>query len=156
MFRNSVFWRILLAILLVAVLAVAGYGVYRLGYAQGYQAASLGITAGRPGLRTLPFYGGLPFYGFRPGIRFPFYFSFFVPFFWIGIFLLVFFIIRSLIQPWSSRRSSSTTGPSGPPASGSNPSDAGPYDPYHMRDKSGSSGEQPGMGGDAGSTTIPS
>jgi len=163
MFRSSQIWRILLALLLVVVLAAAGYGIYRLGYAQGYQAARLGISAGRPGLRTLPFYGGLPFYGFGPGIRFPFYFSFFVPFFWIGVFLLVFFIIRALIQPWSSHRSTNSTGPSNtgfgpssPSTPGSNPSDAGPYDPYHIRDKSGPGGEQPGMSSGPGSTPFPS
>jgi hypothetical protein len=163
MFRNIVLGRLLLALLLIIVLAAAGYGVYRLGYAQGVQDARLGITGGRPGLRTLPFYGGLPFSGFRPGIRFPFYFSFFVPFFWIGVFLLIFFVIRALIQPWSGQRSiapigPSTTsfGPSEPGAAEPNPNDAGPYDPYHMRDQQGPGGEQPGVGSGPGSTSFPS
>ncbi len=163
MFRISVFWRILLALLLVIVLAVAGYGVYRLGYAQGFQAARLGISGGRAGLRTLPFFGGLPFYGFGSGIRFPFYFSFFVPFFWIGVFLLIFFTIRALIQPWNRQRSTNSMGPSGtsfgpsgPGLTGSNPSDAGPYDPYQMRDKQAPSGDQPGMSSGPGSTPFQS
>jgi hypothetical protein len=160
MFRNNAFWRILLALLLVVALVIVGYGVYRLGYAQGYQSARVAINGGgRTGIRPLPFFGGLPYYGFGSGIRFPFYFSFFVPFFWIGVFLLIFFIIRALIRPWSGLRSASSVGPSGtginpsgPGAMGSNSADAGPYDPYHMRDNQGSNVDQPVTSGGPGPT----
>ncbi len=153
MFRNGILWRIILAIILVALLAIVGYGVYRLGYAQGYQAARVAFTGGgRSGIRPLPFFGGLPNYGFRPGVRFPFFFSFFVPFFWIGIILLVFFAIRALIRPWSGQHSASPIGPSGTGSSPSDPANAGPYDPYHLRDQQGPTIDQPGSGAGAGPT----
>jgi hypothetical protein len=155
MFRSSVIWRLLLAVVLVVVLLVAGYGVYRLGYAQGYQAARLGIgNGGRAGILPLPFYGGLPNYRFGPGIRFPFFFSFFIPFFWIGFFLLIFFAIRALFRPWGAQHTASSAGPSGIGTPGPNPADAGPYDPYHLRDNQGPGGSQPGAGSGAGTTSI--
>jgi hypothetical protein len=160
MFRSGTVWKILLSLILLVVLVIAGYGVYRLGYSQGYTAARIAILGGgRATIRPLPFYGGLPFGGFRTGIRFPFFFSFFVPFFWIGIGLLLFFILRALIRPWRGQYSSGPTGPtatntgssSSTPA-GINPNEAGPYDPYHLRDRQDPSMDQPGMGGGQGST----
>jgi hypothetical protein len=164
MFRMSTFWRILLFLFLVVLLVAIGYGVYRLGYAQGYQDARVAINGGgRSAIRPLPFYGGVPFYDFGPRIRFPFFFSLFVPFFWIGIILLIFFIVRALIKPWGAQHktiSSGSTGtgymPSDPNAPGVNPGDAGPYDPYHVRDKQVPAGDQPGTSGGPGPTQFQS
>jgi hypothetical protein len=131
------------------------FGVYRLGYAQGAQDARLGINGGRSIIHPLPFFGGIPYYGFGPRIRIPFLFTLFVPFFWIGVFLLVFFIIRALIQPWGSKRPAAM-GPTGnsmaPGAPGPMPGEAGPYDPYHLRDKQSPAGDQPGSAGGTGSS----
>jgi hypothetical protein len=105
MFGFRIFWRILLALILVGLLVGGGVTAYRTGWAQGYQAgvltaADTGEALPRSSLvPAYPFYPGWghygPFFGFTP----------FSPFLWIGFFLLLFFVIGGLFRPWGWPRS---------------------------------------------------
>ncbi len=112
MFRGGFLLRILLALLLVGLLAAGGVALYRLGWAQGYQAGALATASSTTGQGNTPnqvvppapyyFYGpwfyGRGFYG--PGFGF---FPFF-PLFGLGFFLIVFFLVGGLFRMWSFRR----------------------------------------------------
>ncbi len=148
MSRSSLGYRILSSILIILDVGVAGYGIYRLGYAQGYQSARFALNgAGRATIRPLPFFGGLPYNGFGPRLRGPLLFSFLVPLFWIGIVLLIIFAIRTLRHPISvqpSRRAVNVGETIGENIGQVDPKDMGPYDPYHLRDKPAQPGNDPG------------
>ena len=99
MFRFGILWRILMALVIIALLAAAGVTLYRTGFAQGYQTAL--VAAGKAGSGTpapqLPYYGYPP-YGFYPGFGFHGFFPFFGPLIGIGFFLLIFFLISGLFR----------------------------------------------------------
>jgi hypothetical protein len=98
MVRTGFFWRLLLTLLLVAVLVAGGAGLFRLGWAQGYQAGTQATTAGSSGAAPqLPFYYPYPPYGF-----FPFFHPFGI-FACIGGFLLLFFLFGGLFRLWGWR-----------------------------------------------------
>jgi hypothetical protein len=64
MFRTRLFWRFILALLLVGVLVAGGTALFRSGWAQGYQAGSLAASTGGSGASgTTP---GAPFYPYLP------------------------------------------------------------------------------------------
>jgi hypothetical protein len=105
MFGFRIFWRIILALILVGLLAAGGVALYRTGWTQGYQTAALSVGAGTgeaqpqaPVIPAYPLYPGWghygPFYGFSP----------FTPLLWLGFFVLIFFLIGGLFRPWGWRR----------------------------------------------------
>jgi hypothetical protein len=100
MFYRGIFWRILLAVLLVGLLVVGGGALYRAGWTQGYQAAALAASAnGSEGAPVVPYSGVYP-----PGAFYPVfgYTPFFAPFglcLGFGFFLLLLFLIGGLFRP---------------------------------------------------------
>ncbi len=102
MFRYGFLWRFLLTLLVVGFLVAGGFGLYRLGWAQGYQAGAVvsqGNSSGQP--PQLPYYGYPPYaYGFG----FPYFFFPFGPLLGIGFFLLFFFLIGGLFRLGGWRR----------------------------------------------------
>lgn len=96
--RGSIFLRVLAALLLIGVLAAAGWMVFQAGQAQGYamgaaQAAAQSGDAGgvQPVPQGGPFYPG--YYGYyRP------HFSPFFPLAGIFWFLIIFFVIGGLFR----------------------------------------------------------
>ena len=101
MYRRGIVARIFLAVILVAVLVAGGIFVYRSGWAQGYQAATL--LSGSESAEVLPivpqFRGQL--YGpYMPGFGFPF-FGLCLS---IGFIFLVLFLIGGIFKPWGRRR----------------------------------------------------
>ena len=104
MFYRGLFWRILLAVLLVGLLVVGGGALYRAGWTQGYQAAALAAGAsGSEGAPVAPFYGVYPPGAFYPAFGYP---PFFAPFgapfglcLGIGFFLLLFLLIGAFFRP---------------------------------------------------------
>ncbi len=107
MFRLSVWVRVVVALLLAMMIVAGGYGLYRLGFTQGYQAGAIAIQPGNQGnpAPQIPYYG-YPWRGYYPFIGFPFFFPFFGPFLGIGFFFLFFFLIRALFGFgwWGGRR----------------------------------------------------
>jgi len=99
MFRFGFLFRILLALLIIGGLVAGGVAIYRLGWAQGYQASALlsnkSGTAVQPALPGMPYYGYpmMPYYGYRPGFGFPFF-----PLIGIAFFLFFLFIIGGLFR----------------------------------------------------------
>jgi hypothetical protein len=101
MFYRGIFWRILLAVLLVGLLVLGGGALYRAGWAQGYQAAALAASAsGSEGAPVAPYYGVYPQY---PAFGYPPFFApFWAPFglcLGVGFFFLLLFLIGGLFRP---------------------------------------------------------
>ena len=100
MYSRGVIFRIILAILLLAVLTAGGLAVYRAGWGQGYLAGStVGTSEGlEPGLLVPGFRGHLyqPIY---PGFGFPF-FGFCLG---LGLIFLIMFLVGGLLKPWRRR-----------------------------------------------------
>jgi hypothetical protein len=90
MFRIGFFWRLLLAVLLIGLLAVGGMALFRAGWAQGYQVAVLSPASGEAGVPRLPVYAPYPGYGFMP------FFPPFGLFVCFGGFLLLFLLFGSM------------------------------------------------------------
>lgn len=155
MVRRSIFYRILLAILLITFLAVAGYGVYRLGYIQGSQSASFALNnGGRAAIRPLPLFRGFSYPLLGPVQPMPLFFPFLIPLFWIGLILLIIFTIRTLVHPWSAQPARRTAEGAASRVSSANqggPEVMEPYDPYHLRDKSARQGSELKVGDAPGS-----
>lgn len=101
MYRRGIFFKIVLAILLVVVIIGGGFAVYRMGWGHGYLAGTaLASSEGvEPGLLMQGFGGHLyrPFY---PGFGFPF----FGLCFGIGFISLIMFMVGGLLKPWGRRR----------------------------------------------------
>ncbi len=99
MFRFGFFWRLILALLLVGVLAASGMALFRAGWAQGYQTGALSAApSGSEVAPRPPLYYPYPGYGFYP---------FFAPFGCfpiIGLFFLLLFLFGGLFRPWGMRR----------------------------------------------------
>ena len=112
MFRYGFFWRFLLTLFVIGVIVAGGMGLYRAGWAQGYQAAALTANPNGSGGATpiLPYGGYFP-YRFWPGFG-----PFFAPFglfFGLGFFLLVFFLFGGIFRLWGWRRWGGYYGPGG-------------------------------------------
>lgn len=144
MFRNGFLWRFLLALVLLAVIASGGVALYRIGWAQGYQAGALSVNAPGAAQGAAPQAPG-PYYGYPyhygPGFGFPFFFFPFGPLLGIGFFLLVIFLIRGIFRPLGWRRWG--YGPYGP---------HGPwgYGPYGPRPGEEGQPQQPAQGEEPG------
>ncbi len=102
MFRFGFLLRFLLTLLIIGGLVAGGVALYRLGWAQGYQASVLmSGKAGAPAQPVLPapYYGYpiMPYYGWGFGV--PFF-----PLIGIGFFLFFLFIIGGLFRFGMYRR----------------------------------------------------
>jgi hypothetical protein len=110
MFRGGFLWRFLAALLVLIALAGLGVGVYRMGFAQGYQTHALtspapaagqgsGQSSGQGQVAPAPGYGPWAYgpgygYGYRPHFGF---FPFF-PLFGLFWFLIIFFVIGGFVR----------------------------------------------------------
>jgi hypothetical protein len=99
MYRTGLFWRFILALLLVGLLAAGGVALFRAGWAQGYQAGALSVAPGSGVGGTTP---GVPFYPYLPYGFYPFFPPFGI-FAWIGGFFLLFFLFGGLFRLWGWR-----------------------------------------------------
>lgn len=112
MFRFGIVSRIILALLLIGLLAAGGYWVYRVGWAQGYQAAAIsaaqaaGSAASPAAPNAAAPYGAAPWaygpWGYRHHMWGP-GFGFF-PLFGIGFFILFMLLIGGLFRGMAYRR----------------------------------------------------
>ena len=135
MFRFGLLFRLLLALLVIGGLVAGGVAIYRIGWAQGYQASAIlsNNKTTAPAAPVAPYYGYpfMPYYGYGPGFGLPFLF----PLFGIGFFLLFIFFISGLFRfgmhrhwahsdqgRWEGRR--------------------GPWGPYGSEGKEGGKGEK--------------
>ena len=101
MYRRGIFFRIVLAILLVVVIVAGGMAAYRMGWGQGYLAGA--ASASGEGLESglvMPGFGGYLYRPFYPGFGFPF----FGLCFGIGFIFLIMFLLGGVLKPWSRRR----------------------------------------------------
>ena len=99
MYRRGIFFRIMLAILLVVVIIGGGFAAYRMGWGQGYLAgAAAGSEGLEPGL-MVPGFGGHLYRPFYPGFGFPFLGLCFG----IGFIFLIMFLVGGLLKPWRRR-----------------------------------------------------
>ena len=103
MFRSGFLFRFLLALLVIGGLAASGVAIYRIGWAQGYQTATIlankTAAPGTPAVPAVPYYGypyGYPMMPYAYGPRFGFPFIF--PLVGIGFFLLFIFFIGGLFR----------------------------------------------------------
>jgi hypothetical protein len=101
MYRRGIFFRIVLAIILVLLIIAGGAAAYRMGWGQGYVAASA-LESGE-GLES-----GLMSPPFRGHLYSPYYFGFGFPFlglcFGIGFIFLIMFLLGGILKPWRRRR----------------------------------------------------
>jgi hypothetical protein len=95
--RSSFFARFMLSLLLVALLAVSGMLLFRAGWSQGYQSGLL-VDGGAQGesLPAFPYFGGLTWRPFVPGVVFPFS----ALCLGIGFIFLIMFLVGGLMKPW--------------------------------------------------------
>ena len=100
MYRRGIFFRIVLAILLVVLIVGGGMAAYRMGWGQGYLAgAATESSEGlEPGL-MMPGFGGQLYRPFYPGFGFPF----FGLCLGIGFIFLIMFLVGGLLKPWGRR-----------------------------------------------------
>ena len=101
MYRRGIFFRIVLAIILVLVVVAGGAAVYRMGWGQGYVAGS--TLEGGEGMESgliVPAYRGHLYGPYYPGFGFPFLGLCFG----IGFIFLIMFLIGGIIRPWHRRR----------------------------------------------------
>ena len=100
MYRRVIFFKIVLAIVLVAVIIGGGLAVYRLGWGQGYLVGTAQASSEvvEPGL-MVPAFGGHLYRPFYPGFGFPF----FGLCLGIGFIFLVMFLVGGLLRPWGRR-----------------------------------------------------
>ncbi len=105
MFRYGILWRLLLALILLAVLVGGGVALYRLAWTQGYQTGILAAGGASKSITPpTPYYGIYPYAPFWPGFGFPFFFNPFGLLIGIFFFFLVIFLIRGLFfRPWGRR-----------------------------------------------------
>jgi hypothetical protein len=100
MYRRGIFFRIVLAILLVVLIVGGGAAVYRMGWGEGYLAGAANAT--KEGLEP-----GLLVPGFGSHLYRPFYAGFGFPFFGlclgIGFIFLIMFLVGGLLKPWGRR-----------------------------------------------------
>jgi hypothetical protein len=101
MYRRVIFFKIVLAIVLVAVIIGGGLAVYRLGWGQGYLVGTAQASSEvvEPGL-MVPAFGGHLYRPFYPGFGFPF----FGLCFGIGFIFLIMFLLGGVLKPWGRRR----------------------------------------------------
>ena len=118
MFRMGILGRVVLAVLIVGLLTAGGYGVYRMGWAQGYQTAAISAAAAGQGSdnpqgQVAPYaYGPWGYGGYGPRMWGPgFGFFPFFPLFGIGFFLLFLFLIGGLFRGMGYRRWGGGPGP---------------------------------------------
>ena len=101
MYRRGIFFRIVLAILLMVVIIGGGLAVYRMGWGQGYLAGTaLASSEGLEAGLMVPKFGGHLYRPFYPGFGFPF----FGLCFGIGFIFLIMFMVGGLLKPWGRRR----------------------------------------------------
>ena len=100
MYRRAIFFRIVLAILLVAAIIAGGLAAYRMGWGQGYLAstAAAGSEGLEPGL-MVPQFSSHMYRPLYPGFGFPF----FGLCLGIGFIFLVMFLVGGLLSPWGRR-----------------------------------------------------
>jgi hypothetical protein len=105
MFRQGFWWRLLLALVLVAVLVGGGIALYRMAWTQGYQAGVIVASGADKSIAPqAPYYGLYPYAPFWPGFGLPFFFNPFGLLIGIGFLFLVFFLIRGLFfHGWRRR-----------------------------------------------------
>lgn len=100
MYRRGIFFRIVLAILLVVVIIGGGFAVYRMGWGQGYLAGTaLASSEGLEAGLRVPQFGGHLYRPFYPGFGFPF----FGLCFGIGFIFFIMFLVGGLLKPWGRR-----------------------------------------------------
>lgn len=101
MFGRGIFFRAMLAVLLLVVIVAGGMAAYRMGWGQGYLSgtASASSEAVEPGLLA-PGFGAHLYRPYYPGIGFPF----FGLCFGIGFIFFVMFLVGGLLKPWGRRR----------------------------------------------------
>jgi hypothetical protein len=109
MFRGGILMRIVFALLIIGVLSAGTVGLYRMGYAQGYQTAAITAQAddqgsGTEGGRVAPWAYGPMGYGYGPHWGPGFGFFPFFPFIGLGFFLLFLFLIGGLFRGMAYRR----------------------------------------------------
>jgi len=101
MYRRGIFFRIVLAFLLLVVIVAGGMAVYRMGWGQGYLAGTAAASSEgvEPGL-LVPGFGAHLSRPFYPGFGFPF----FGLCFGTGFIFLIMFLMGGLLKPWGRRR----------------------------------------------------
>jgi hypothetical protein len=105
MFRFGILWRLLLAVVLIAILVGGGTALYRLAWTQGYQTGVLAAGAANKSITPpVPYYGMYPYAPIWPGYGFPFFFNPFGLLIGIGFFLFFILLIRGLFfHAWGRR-----------------------------------------------------
>jgi hypothetical protein len=111
MYRRGIFFRIVLAIILVLLIAAGGAAAYRMGWSQGYLAGSaLESVEGLESRLMAPAFGGHMYGLYYPGFGFPFLGLCFG----IGFIFLIMFLLGGILRPWQ-RRGWAHHGKWGPP-----------------------------------------
>jgi hypothetical protein len=98
MYRTGFFWRFLLGLLLIGLLAAGGTALFRAGWAQGYQVAAISAASGAEGSVPAPLYYPYMGYGYRP------FFGPFGLFGLVGMLFLFFILFGGLFRMWGWRR----------------------------------------------------
>jgi len=95
MVRTGFFWRALLGLLLIGLLAAGGAALFRAGWFEGFQAASIAAASGAESSPPAPFY--YPYWGYGPR---------FSPFGFVGLLgmiFLFFILFGGLFRMWGWR-----------------------------------------------------
>ncbi len=137
MFRQGIWWRVLLSLLLVALIIGGGIALFRVAWLQGYQAGIVAAgAAGKSAVPATPFYGFYPYGPFGYGFGFPFFFNPFGLLIGIFFFFLFFALIRGIFfrgwgwRRWGGRYYGRGYGPYGP-WEAHHPGEGGPNDPHN-------------------------
>lgn len=101
MYRRGIFFRIVLAIILVLLIVAGGAATYRMGWGQGYLAGSaLESVEGLESGWMAPAFRGHLYGPYYPGFDFPFLGLCFG----IGFIFLIMFLLGGIFRPWQRRR----------------------------------------------------
>ena len=101
MYRRGIFFRIVLAIILVLLIVAGGAATYRMGWGQGYLAGSaLESVEGLESGWMAPAFRGHLYGPYYPGFGFPFLGLCFG----IGFIFLIMFLLGGIFRPWQQRR----------------------------------------------------
>jgi hypothetical protein len=101
MYRRGFFIRFVLALVLLAVLFVGGTLLYRVGWSQGYQAATVlaGSESAEGGALLIPQFRGVGWGPYPLGFGMPF----FGLCLGVGFIFLVMFLLGGIFRPWGWR-----------------------------------------------------